>query len=66
LAGPRHYAEGPVMDAWMGGGTPQATYEDICRSLYILTVACLINAMTVAALMLADVHWIVDAWSRLL
>ena len=57
LAGPRHYAEGPVMDAWMGGGNPQATYEDIRRSLYILAVACLINAMAVAAVMMAHIRW---------
>lgn len=57
LAGPRHYAEGPVMDAWMGRGSPQATPEHIRRSLYVLAVACLLDALLVAAVMAAHIHW---------
>lgn len=56
LAGPRHYAEGLVMDAWMGRGDPQATPKDIRRSLYILVVASLINAMAIGATMVAILH----------
>ncbi len=57
LAGPRHYAEGLVMDAWMGRGDPRAMPKDIRRSLYILVVACLINAMAIAATLVANLHF---------
>lgn len=52
LAGPRHYAEGMVKDAWMGRGSPLATDADIRRALYLFAVACLIQAMTIAGMLL--------------
>jgi adenosylcobinamide-phosphate synthase len=42
LAGPRHYAEGPVADPWIGGGTARATSADIGRALHLYYAACLI------------------------
>ena len=50
LAGPRAYAEGTVDDPWIGDGTGRATAHDMRRALYLYVVACLINAMWVAAL----------------
>lgn len=50
LAGPRAYAEERVDGAWIGDGTARATAHDIRRMLYLYVVACLINAMWVAAL----------------
>ena len=50
LAGPRAYAEGTVDDPWIGEGTGRATAHDMRRVLYLYVVACLINAMWVAAL----------------
>ena len=50
LAGPRHYGDTAANDPWIGDGRARATYHDIRRSLYIFWVACLINAMWVAAL----------------
>ena len=52
LAGPRHYAEDSVRDPWIGDGRAQATPLDIRRCLYVFVVACLINALTVAAVLL--------------
>lgn len=49
LAGPRCYAEHAVDDPWIGDGAPRATPQDIGKSLYLYAVACLINAMWVAA-----------------
>ncbi|OHC76559.1 MAG: cobalamin biosynthesis protein CobD [Rhodospirillales bacterium RIFCSPLOWO2_12_FULL_58_28] len=50
LAGPRRYAEHIVDDPWIGDGATQAAPQDISRCLYIYVVACLINAMWVAAI----------------
>ncbi len=50
LAGPRAYGEGTVDDPWIGDGTGRATAHDMRRALYLYVVACLINAMWVAAL----------------
>ena len=50
LAGPRAYAEANVDDPWIGDGTGRATAHDMRRALYLYVVACLINAMWVAAL----------------
>jgi len=48
LAGP-----GPAGDApWLGDGRATATERDVSRALYLYAVACLINAMWVAALVL--------------
>jgi adenosylcobinamide-phosphate synthase len=50
LAGPRHYAEGWVSDAWVGDGTAQATPEDIVRALGLYRLAgLLIGGMTLGA-----------------
>ena len=50
LAGPRHYSGGTVNDPWIGDGSAKATPKDINRGLYLYVVACLINAMWVAAI----------------
>jgi adenosylcobinamide-phosphate synthase len=44
LAGPRSYAEGEVMDPWLGDGTPEATPADIGRGLRLYMLACLLLA----------------------
>jgi len=49
LAGPRRYAERVVKDAWIGDGSARAGVKDIRRALYLYVVACLINALFVAA-----------------
>jgi len=50
LAGPRHYKTRTVNDPFIGDGTADATVKDINRALYLYVVACLINAMWVAAI----------------
>ena len=50
LAGPRHYPGMTVSDPWIGDGDTQATPKDISRALYLFFIACLINAMWVAAI----------------
>lgn len=52
IAGPRRYPGRVVKDPWIGDGTAKATHRDIRRALYLYTVACLINAVWVAALLL--------------
>jgi adenosylcobinamide-phosphate synthase len=44
LAGPRHYAEGLVVDPWLGDGTARAATSDIARALHLYRLACLIAA----------------------
>ena len=48
LAGPRPAGDAP----WLGDGRASATERDVSRALYLYAVACLINAMWVAALVL--------------
>ena len=48
LGGPGPTGEGP----WLGDGRATATERDVRRALYLYVVACLINAMWVAALVL--------------
>ena len=55
LGGPRHYAGGSVVDAWIGTGTARATARDAHRMLYLFAVACLLNVTAVAALAVARV-----------
>jgi adenosylcobinamide-phosphate synthase len=50
LAGPRHYANQTVNDPWIGDGKTDVRPKDISRALYLYFVACLINAMWVAAI----------------
>ncbi len=50
LAGPRHYKTRTVSDPFIGDGTADAGTKDINRALYLYVVACLINAMWVAAI----------------
>jgi len=50
LAGPRRYAEQVLSDPWIGDGRARADAGDIRRALYLYAVACLINAMWVAAI----------------
>ena len=53
LAGPRRYARQVVQDAWMGKGRMEAGPADIRRALSVFAVACLIEAMVIAALFIA-------------
>ncbi|MBF0166732.1 MAG: cobalamin biosynthesis protein CobD [Alphaproteobacteria bacterium] len=51
LSGPRHYAEGPSNEPWLGKEfRARATAQDIRRSLYMLAVGCLLNAGLVGGL----------------
>ncbi len=50
LAGPRHYPGTTINDPWIGDGSAEAGPKDISRALYLYFVACLINAMWVAAI----------------
>jgi adenosylcobinamide-phosphate synthase len=43
LAGPRHFAEGAVIDPWVGDGTARAATSDIRRALSLYKLACLIE-----------------------
>lgn len=45
LAGPRHYAEGPVEDAWMGDGRAALNSGDLRESLRLYIIACLLLAL---------------------
>jgi len=54
LAGPRRY-EGELVDTgWIGAGRARATPGDIHTSLYMLIVACLLNAGIVIGLILLE------------
>ena len=50
LAGPRHYPGTTINDPWIGDGSAKAGPKDISRALYLYFVACMINAMWVAAI----------------
>jgi adenosylcobinamide-phosphate synthase len=50
LAGPRRYGGELVDTGWIGAGRARATPGDIHTSLYMLIVACLLNAGIVIAL----------------
>lgn len=52
LAGPRHYAEGLVEDAFMGDRRRDATAKDIRRALKLMRRACAIQFTTLAGLAL--------------
>ncbi|MFA6019864.1 MAG: adenosylcobinamide-phosphate synthase CbiB [Rhodospirillales bacterium] len=53
LSGPRHYADGPSVDPWIGKEfRARATAQDIKRSLYMLAVGCFLNACLVGGLWL--------------
>ncbi len=53
LGGPRHYAEGPVDDPWMGDGRAAATPDDIDKALRLYRRACAIQIAAAVALFLA-------------
>jgi len=44
LAGPRRYPGYAVQEAWIGKGRARATPLDIRRSLFVMVIACLLNA----------------------
>ena len=54
LAGPRKLSADTTRDAWIGDGTAKATAVDISRGLYLVAIACLINAAWVTALSLVQ------------
>ena len=49
LGGPRCYGEGAAREPWLGGGRADASAEDIERMLRLYAAACVLNAVTVAA-----------------
>ena len=53
LAGPRVYHGKVVADGWMGKGRAEADTKDIRRALLLYRSACVIQALVVAALVLA-------------
>jgi adenosylcobinamide-phosphate synthase len=53
LAGPRRYAEGVVLDPWVGEGTARAATSDIARALSLYKLACLIEGGLVLGIWLA-------------
>jgi len=53
LAGPRHYAEGAVIDPWVGDGTARAATSDIARALSLYKLACLTQGSLVLGAWLA-------------
>ena len=52
LAGPQQWNADTTHGAWIGDGTAKATTVDISRGLYLVAIACLINAAWVTALSL--------------
>jgi adenosylcobinamide-phosphate synthase len=55
LAGPRVYHGEVVADAWMGDGRAEADARDIRRALLLYRVACVVQALVVAALALGTI-----------
>ncbi len=53
LAGPGTGAQAP----WLGDGRATATERDVSRALYLYAVACLINAMWLAALVMVRLEF---------
>lgn len=53
LAGPRRYQDMVVADSWIGDGRARATPGDIDRMLFLYVVACLINGLVTAAVVVA-------------
>ena len=58
LGGTRHAGGGTVREPWLGDGRAAATAQDIRRALYLYAVACLINAMWVAALVIVRLDYL--------
>jgi adenosylcobinamide-phosphate synthase len=51
LGGPRRYGGEVIEDSWLGDGRAQATIADIRRALLLYVVACLVNALAIAAVL---------------
>jgi adenosylcobinamide-phosphate synthase len=54
LAGPRHYADGPVEDAWMGDGRAALNSGDLREALRLYIIACLLLSLLPILLLLVD------------
>jgi adenosylcobinamide-phosphate synthase len=54
LAGPRRYSGYAVEEPWIGSGRARATVGDIHRSLFVLVIACLLNAGLVIACLIVE------------
>jgi len=54
LAGPRQYPGYVAQEKWIGHGRAQATAMDIRRALFVMAVACLLNAGAVILVILAQ------------
>ena len=50
LAGPREYPMVTVDDPWVGDGRAEAGTSDILRALDLFRLACVVNALVVAVL----------------
>ena len=58
LAGPRVYGETLVDDAFMGDGRRDATAADVRRALRLYRLACVIEAIALAAATAALWSWL--------
>ncbi|HEY8014968.1 MAG TPA: cobalamin biosynthesis protein, partial [Dongiaceae bacterium] len=54
LAGPRRYPGYSVDEAWIGSGRARATAGDINRSLFVMALACLLNAGLVILILILE------------
>ena len=54
LAGPRRYTGYAVEEPWIGSGRARATAGDIHRSLFVMVIACLLNAGLVIAILILE------------
>jgi adenosylcobinamide-phosphate synthase len=54
LAGPRRYTGYAVQEPWIGSGRARATAGDIRRSLFVMVIACLLNAGLVIGILILE------------
>jgi adenosylcobinamide-phosphate synthase len=54
LAGPRRYTGYAVEEPWIGKGRARATVGDIHRSLFVMALACLLNAGLVILILILE------------
>lgn len=54
LAGPRRYPGYAVEEAWIGKGRARATAADIYRSLFVMVIACLLDAGLVIGILILE------------
>src|SRR5262249_45949117 len=54
LAGPRRYTGSAAEEPWLGQGRAKATVGDIHRSLFVMALACLLNAGLVILILILE------------